>query len=252
MYRDLLVTLVSRDLKLRYKQTMLGVIWVVLQPLLAAGIFSIVFGVVAGLEAPGNLPYFVFSYAGLLAWNLFSNVLTRTSGSLVGNAHLISKVFFPRLILPLASTGSALVDFAVAGGLMVGLMFLFRIFPGWPLLLLPLWGALLLSLALGIGLCASALAVSYRDINYILPVFTQMLLYATPVAYALENVPEKWRILFLLNPLTGLLEGCRWSLLGEGTLQVPQITTSAAVSLLALSVGAFSFKRMERKFADVI
>jgi lipopolysaccharide transport system permease protein len=252
VYRDLLLTLVSRDLKLRYKQTMLGVIWVVLQPLLAAGIFAVVFGVVAGLEAPGNLPYFVFSYAGLLAWNLFGNVLTRTSGSLVGNAHLISKVFFPRLILPLASTGSALVDFAVAGGLMVVLMFLFGIFPSWPFLLLPLWGTLLLALALGIGLCASALAVSYRDINYILPVFTQMLLYATPVAYALENVPEKWRILFLLNPLTGLLEGFRWSLLGEGAVQSPLIITSAAISLLALSAGAFSFKRMERKFADVI
>lgn len=251
-YRDLLVTFASRDLKLRYKQTVLGVIWVVLQPLLAAGIFAVVFGGIAGLDGPGQLPYFVFSYAGLLAWNLFSNVLTRTSASLLGNAQLISKVFFPRLVLPLSSAGSALVDFAVAGTVMLALMVIYSIMPGWQLLLAPVWGLLLFSLALGMGFCASALSVSYRDINYILPVFTQMLLYASPVAYSVENVPAKWQALFYLNPLTGLLEGFRWSLLGEGTLRPSMIALSTTVSIGILLIGAFCFKKMERKFADVI
>ena len=264
-FRDLLAVLAGRDLKLRYKQTALGVIWVVLQPLMAAGIFAVVFGGVAGLKAPGGIPYFVFSYAGLLGWNLFAGTLTKTSASLVGNANLISKIFFPRLVLPLSQTGGALVDFAVALGMMVVLLLAFAIAPGWGVLLLPLWVALLLCLALGLGLIASSLAVQYRDVNYILPVVVQMLLYASPVAYGLAQVLDRlagpgvvgWKrqaltAFFYANPLTGLLEAMRWSLLGAGTLRPTLLAYSAAASLGLLLVGSFGFKRMEQTFADVI
>ena len=266
-FRDLLLVLAGRDLKLRYKQTALGVIWVVLQPLMAAGIFAIVFGGVAGLDAPGDMPYFVFSYAGLLGWNLFSNTLTKTSGCLVGNSNLISKIFFPRLVLPLSQTGSALVDFGVALGMMAVLLIVFGVAPGWGLLLLPAWVAVLLSLAMGIGMLAGSLAVQYRDINYILPVAVQMLLYASPVAYGLDQVIERltgedsgatgWQrdaltTFFYANPLTGVLEGLRWSLLGHGRLSAGLVCYSVAAAGLSLLVGLYGFKRMEAKFADVI
>lgn len=250
-FRDLLFTLAGRDLKLRYKQTALGVAWVVLQPLLAAGIFSFVFGAVADLPSDG-VPYFVFSYAGLLGWNLFNNILSKSSGCLVGNSQLISKVFFPRLVLPLSTIPSSLVDFGIALALMAGLLATYGIAPGWGILLLPVWIALLIMLALGIGLVTAALTVSYRDVQYILPVFLQMLLYASPIAYAVSVVPARWRGVFFLNPLAGLLEAFRWSLLGRGHPSPWPLAYAAAVAAGVLLLGAFSFKRMERKFADVI
>ena len=188
-FRDLLMSLATRDLKLRYKQTALGVIWVVVQPLLAAGIFSFVFGKVAQLPSDG-VPYLLFSFAGLLGWNLFSSTVTKCNGCLVGNSQLISKVFFPRLILPLSTVPSVLVDFAVAAGMMTVLMLIYGVAPGWGLLLLPVLMGLLLMLALGIGLCTAALSVSYRDVQYIVPVFMQILLYASPIAYAVSAVPR--------------------------------------------------------------
>jgi lipopolysaccharide transport system permease protein len=250
-YRDLLFTLAGRDLKLRYKQTALGVIWVVLQPLLAAGIFSFVFGKVAGLSSEG-VPYFVFSFAGLLGWNLFSNILSKSSGCLVGNAQLISKVFFPRLVLPLSTVPSVLVDFAIAAVLMAGLLVVHRIVPGWGLLLLPVFLGLIIACALGVGLVTSALTVSYRDVQYILPVFTQMLLYASPIAYAASRVPAEWRSLYYLNPLASLLDGFRWSLLGGTPPPWGYVAYATAISAALLVWGAFSFKKMERRFADVI
>jgi lipopolysaccharide transport system permease protein len=251
-FRDLLFTLAGRDLKLRYKQTALGVVWVVLQPLLAAGIFAFVFGKVAKLPSDG-VPYFVFAFAGLLGWNLFSNILTKASGCLVGNAPLISKVFFPRLVLPLSTVPSVLVDFGIAAVLMAGLLVSHRIAPGWGLLLLPIWVALIAALALGVGLVTAALTVSYRDVQYILPVFTQMLLYASPVAYPASEVPAEWRSAYFLNPLAPLLEGFRWSLFGT-TTPPPwgSVGYAAAVAAGVLLWGAFAFKRMERRFADVI
>ena len=201
-FRDLLMSLAQRDVKLRYKQTALGVIWVVLQPLLAAGIFSFVFGKVAKLPSDG-LPYFLFSYAGLLGWNLFNNTLSKCSTCLVGNSQLISKVFFPRLVLPLSTVPSSLIDFGVALAMMAVLMVFYRVPPTWAILLLPLWMAVLILLSLGIGLCTAALTVSYRDVQYILPVFLQILLYASPIAYALSAVPAHLRSVYLLNPLSG-------------------------------------------------
>jgi lipopolysaccharide transport system permease protein len=264
-FRDLLTTLAGRDLKLRYKQTALGVIWVVLQPLLAAGIFAIVFGGVAGLAAPGGIPYFVFSYAGLLGWNLFSNTLTKTSACLVGNSNLISKIFFPRLVLPFSQTGSAMVDFGVALVMMAVLLIMFGVAPTLGLLLLPVWVVLLLCLSVGLGLITSSLAVQYRDINYILPVFVQMMLYASPVAYSLAQVVERLgggdattfkqqaiTAFFYANPLTGLLEAMRWSLLGHGSLPIGLVAYGAVAAVGLLLAGAYGFKRMERRFADVI
>ncbi len=181
--RDLLFTFADRDLRLRYRQTVLGVVWVILQPLIAAGIFTFVFGTVAGLSSDGR-PYLLFAFAALTGWNLFAGVLTRASGCLVSNSHLISKVYFPRLILPLSVIPAALVDFAVALGMLAVLMIIRRIAPGPALVLLPFWLVLLTAGSLGAGLVAGALAVRYRDVQYVLPVGVQLLLYASPVAYA--------------------------------------------------------------------
>lgn len=250
-YRDLLFTLAGRDLKLRYKQTMLGAIWVVLQPLMAAGIFTFVFGMVAKLPSDG-LPYFVFSYAGLLGWNLFASTLTKASGCLVGNAHLVSKVYFPRLILPLSIVPSGLVDFAVAAGVMGTLLAIYAVPLTPALLLLPVWMVLLLMMALGIGLITSSLSVSYRDVNYILPVFVQMLLYASPVAYGVGAVDESLRVFFNLNPLTPIIEGFRESILGVGHVTPAGFAYAAGVAVGLFLIGALMFRRMERRFADVI
>lgn len=250
-YRDLLMTLAWRDVKLRYRQTALGVIWVVLQPLIAAGLFSFVFGKVAKLPSDG-LPYFLFAYAGLLGWSAFSSTLTKSSGCLLQNAQLVSKVYFPRLVLPLSTVFSSLIDFGVALIMLAVMMLVMGLHPGIGVLLLPVWLALILLLSVGLGLFASALTVTYRDVQYVLPVLTQFLMYASPVAYALSAVPLHLRWLYHLNPLSTLLEGFRWSLLGVGYLETGAITYSALVSVGIFIWGAFAFKKMERNFADVI
>ncbi len=250
-FRDLLVVLAGRDLKVRYKQTALGVAWVVLQPLLAAGVFSFVFGSVAGLPS-GGLPYLVYSFAGLVGWNFFSNVLNKVSGCLVGNANLISKVFFPRLVLPLAGVGSCLVDFVVSLAMMVAMLAFYRIVPSGTLWLFPLAVVVLAALATGLGLWTAALMVSYRDVGYILPVATNILLYASPVAYSLAAVPPRLRWVYQLNPLTPPLEAMRNGLLGLPAGDNRLLALSALVAAVALVAGLFAFKRMERSFADVI
>jgi lipopolysaccharide transport system permease protein len=255
-FRDLLMSLAGRDLKLRYKQTALGIIWVVLQPLMAAGIFSFVFGKLASFPSHG-VPYFLFSYVGLLGWNLFANTVTKTSGCLVGNSQLISKVFFPRLVLPLSTVPSVMVDFAVAAAMLVILMAVCHHAPGPALLLLPLWIAILLLFALGIGLCTAALTVSYRDVQYILPVAVQALLYASPIAYALTDALAKlthpWqKMIYLANPLAAPLEAFRWSILNITPPPVLPLLYAAVASAIVFTIGAYSFKRMERKFSDVI
>ena len=256
LFRDLLLTLAGRDVKLRYRQTAVGVLWVVLQPLLAAGIFAFVFGKVANLPSPEGVPYFVFSYAGLLGWNVFSGTVVKVSGSLVQNANLISKVYFPRLILPLSMMFSTLIDFAVSLALLPILMLIAHVAPSLSLLTLPLWFALILMLALGVGMVTSALAVTYRDVQYVIPVLMQFFLYATPVAYmlsyAMHKIPAAFQPFYLLNPMAGLLEAFRWSLLGHEALPVVPVAYAAAVSVLVFFGGAYSFKKMERKFADVI
>ncbi len=253
-FRDLLLTLAGRDVKLRYRQTALGAIWVVLQPLLAAGIFTFVFSKVAKMPSDG-VPYFLFSYAGLLAWNAFNSTLGKASTCLIQNSQLISKVFFPRLIVPLSTVFSTLIDFGVALGMMAVLMLINHVVPGWPLLLLPLWLALILMLSVGIGLFAAALTVSYRDVQFVLPVLLQFLLYASPVAYASSKVPPQYHALYMLNPLAGLLEAFRWSFFGSvstGSISWWAVAYGAAWAVVAFVGGAFAFKKMERRFADVI
>jgi lipopolysaccharide transport system permease protein len=246
-FRELLLRLAGRDLKLRYKQTALGVIWVVLQPLMAAGVLFFVFNKVAKLPST-----FLSVYAGLMAWGLFSNTLTKTSACLVGNAQLISKVFFPRLILPLSTVPSALVDFAVAAAMLAVMMAINGIAPTPAVLLLLVPIAILLALALGVGLLTASLAVSYRDVQYVLPVFLQILLYASPVAYTVSMVPPDLRPFYTINPLSGVLECFRWCVLGLDAPPLRPLLYSAAVAATFLLIGLYAFKRMERKFADVI
>jgi lipopolysaccharide transport system permease protein len=241
-----------RDIKLRYRQTFLGVGWVLLQPLLAAGMLTFAFGVVAGLKPEGTSS-FLFTYAGLLMWNIFSLTLNKTSLSMVGNSYLISKVYFPRLVLPLSSTLSTLLDFAISLGVLLLALTVLGIWPGWPLLLLPVWILLILCLALGAGLIAAALTVQYRDIQYILPILIPFLLYASPVAYEVSRVPAEYRTAFyLVNPLAGLIEGFRWSTLGRPMPPVLMLEWSAGLAIGLFLFGAAVFRRTERKFADVI
>jgi lipopolysaccharide transport system permease protein len=250
-FRDLLVAFAARDVRLRYKQTALGIVWVILQPILGAAIFSFVFGLVANLPSDG-VPYFVFSYAGLVGWTLFSGTLVRISGCLVQHAHLISKIFFPRLILPLSTIPTVLLDFGVAIALMAALMAIHGMALGWGVLLLPLCVAILLALALGTGICAASLAVNYRDIQFILPVVVQLWLYASPIAYSVEAVPDHLRPYYFLNPLAAPLEAFRWSLLGTGNPHWSYLAYAAAVAAVVLAAGLAVFRATEKKIADVI
>lgn len=249
-FRDLMLAFASRDIKLRYRQTALGAIWVIVQPLIAAGIFSLVFGKIAKIDS-GGVPYFIVAYVGMLGWNVFGSTLLKTSGCLVQNAGLISKIFFPRLVLPVSTIFSTLLDFAIALAALAVMLVFYKIPVSAAILLLPAWVLVILMLATGCGIFASALMVSYRDVQHILPVLTQFLLYASPVGYPISAVPDKYRLLFDLNPLTGVLEAFRWSLCG-GTVEWRSVVYSAVASVAALFAGAFFFQRMERQFVDVI
>ena len=259
-FRELLWNLAVRDVKLRYRQTALGVIWVILQPLLGAAIFAFVFGKVGKFGAPTDaagdpVPYFLFALAGMTAWQVFSGTLVRSSGTMVSNAHLVSKVYFPRIVLPLSTLSSTLLDFAVTLVFIAALVGLRWYYPGWNILLLPVCLVLMACLTLGIGLCAAAMSVTYRDVQYIVPVLNQLLLYASPVAYSITRVPEDYRGWYMLNPLAGLMQAFHWSLLSvgdHGRIYWGWFGYSAAISLGMLAVGAYVFSRMERKFADVV
>jgi lipopolysaccharide transport system permease protein len=254
-YRDLLFTFGTRDVKLRYRQTALGVAWVVLHPLIAAGIFSIIFGMIAGVKT-GEVPIFVFTFAGMTAWNLFANTLSKCSMSMISHGHLVSKVFFPRLILPTAQVFGVLIDTGVSLALLAVMMAAFRVAPHAGLLLLPVFLLLLLLLSLGVGLIAAGLTVRYRDVQHVTPVLMQVLLYASavqyPLAVVLERVPPVYRPLFLGNPLAALIEGFRWSLVGHGTLRWDLTLGAAIFSVVVFAAGLLSFKNLERQFADVI
>lgn len=251
-FRDLLFAFGNRDIKLRYRQTALGVAWVLLQPILASVVMSFVFNRVARLEAPDGLPYFVFSYAGMMGWNLFNTTLIKASGSLVLNTHLVSKVYFPKALIPLSSAFSNLLDFGVAFLLLLILLPIFGVAITWQILLTPVWMFFFLLASLGIGLYSSALMVTYRDVQYVLPVLMNLIFYATPIAYGLNAVPGNLTSVLSLNPLTGLLEGLRWSLLGTSELNTTAIAYGVVVSVLMFIGGALLFGRSERRFADVI
>lgn len=255
-FRDLMMTLAARDVKLRYRQTALGAIWVVIQPLLAAGVLSFVFNRIAGLSTNG-VPPILFAFIGSLAFTVFRDTLSKAGSSLVGNAQLISKIYFPRLALPLSTTFSVLLDFAVSSIMLVVLMVIFRVAPTTAILTLPIWLALLLMMAMGFGLLAAALTVSYRDVQYILPVVLNLLFFATPVAFATSEIQQKVPAIardfyFILNPLASLIEAFRWSILGRGAVAWNYVIYASVVAVAVFVMGAFLFKKMERKFADVI
>jgi homopolymeric O-antigen transport system permease protein len=252
-FRDLLFALANRDVKLRYKQTVLGVAWVVFQPLMAAGLLYFAFRVVAGIEPPQGQSFFVFSFSGLLAWNLFSATLSKTSLSMVGNSYLVSKVYFPRLVLPLSGTVSTLVDFAVSFCVLLVLFGVYGLRPDLAVIVLPVWIVLVLCLAMGAGLVAASLTVTYRDVQHILPVIVPFLLYASPVAYDVAQIDPRYQAAFyLLNPLAALIVGFRWSVMGTPPPPAGYIAWSLFVSVGLFILGAAIFRRTERKFADVI
>lgn len=250
-YRELLMTLAARDVRVRYKQTILGVLWVVLQPLITALIFTVIFGRLANLPSDG-MPYLLFSYAGIVPWNLFSQALQRSGGSLVTEASLIRKVYFPRVVIPVASTLGVLPDFAVGMIVMFALIGYYGLPLNWSLfLIVPL---LLLGLlaAVGAGLWISALNVQYRDFGYMMPFILQIWMYVSPVAYSSSLIPDRWRTLYGLNPMVGFVEGFRWSLLGQGSFSLELLAPGTAIAALVLVGGAFVFRRVERTFADVV
>jgi len=251
MYRELVAFMTWRDLKVRYKQTLLGAGWAVLQPFLTMVVFSIFFGNLAKVPSDG-VPYPIFSYTALIPWTLFSKALHDASRSLVASSHMITKVYFPRMILPLASVFAGVVDFAIAFVVLLGMMVFYGIQPTTNIWMLPIFLILTLVTAIGVGLWLSALNVLYRDIGYILPFLTQFWLFITPIAYPSSMLPERWRVIYAINPMAGVVEGFRWILLGTG--QAPGIPTlvSALVAVLLLVSGMFYFRRMERQFADMV
>jgi lipopolysaccharide transport system permease protein len=251
-FRGLLAALAVRDIKLRYRQTALGVAWVILQPLLASGVLTFVFGTVAGVTKSGRSSIFVFVLGGFIGWTLFSATFTRASQSLVQHSALISKVYFPRLVLPVSAVVSGLLDAGV--GLILFTLLRLTTGPpfGWEIITLPVWLATLVTFGLGSGLITGALSVRFRDVQYIVPVLLQLLFYASPIAYRTTAVPEKWRGIFLLNPLAPLFEGLRWSLLGEGVFQLSSLLYGIAIAILILGAGLFLFQWVERELADLI
>lgn len=251
-FRGLLGALAVRDIKLRYRQTALGIAWVILQPLLASGILAFVFGTVADVTKPGRSSVFIFVLSGFVGWTLFSSIFVRSGQSLIQHSALITKVFFPRLVLPAAAAVSALLDAGISLLVFVVLTIVFGPAAGLEILTLPVWLAFLLTFAFGLGLINAALSVRFRDVQHITPVLLQILFYASPVAYQTGAVPDKWRGLFLLNPLAPLFEGLRWSLLREGDLRGLQVAYSLLVSALTLMVGLIVFRHAEREFADLI
>lgn len=249
-YRELVYFLALRDVKVRYKQTALGVTWVLLQPLLAMGIFSIVFGS-RGLST-GGVPYPLFVVTGLVPWFYFSNATSGASGSIVSNTQLISKVYFPRLAIPLAAVLANLIDLSVGLVLVLVLLVSFGIPLGVQLLAVPVLVGLVVLTALGVSVWFAALDVQYRDVRYAVPFFIQVWLFATPVIYSANDVPERWRPLLALNPMTGVIEAFRWALLGTGDPPPRALIGSVLVVLALLVTGVLYFRRMERTFADVI
>ena len=250
-YRELLYFLTWRDIKVRYKQTALGAAWAIIQPLFMMLVFSLFFGRLAKVPSDG-LPYPVFTYCALLPWQLFAYALAESSNSLVTNERLITKVYFPRLVVPISSVLGGLMDFAVAFVLLLGMMAYYGIVPHLAILALPLFILLAVMTALGVGLWLSALNVKYRDVRYTINFITQFWLFATPVAYPSSLVPERWRALYGLNPMAGVVEGFRWALLGKEPAPGPLLAVSVTVVVVMLVGGLYYFKRMEETFADIV
>lgn len=251
-YRELLYFFVWRDVKVRYKQTAVGALWAIVQPLLLALLFTLVFSRVGKLKPPGGIPYAAFAYAGLLPWLLFVTALTESSKSLVTNKDLVTKVYFPRLAIPIATIIAALVDFFIASTVIVGLMAYYQLVPGLAILMLPVFLGLAVLTALAIGIWLSALNVQYRDVEYAIPFLTLLWMFATPVAYSLNVFPESVRPFIGLNPMAGVVEGFRWALFQKTPAPGSVVFVSAAAMVVLLVTGLAYFRRMEKTFADVV
>jgi lipopolysaccharide transport system permease protein len=248
-YRELLYFFIWRDIKVRYKQTILGGLWVILQPLMPMIVFSLFFGLLVKVPSD-NLPYPIFTYTALLPWHLFAYAFYASSGSLVANQSLITKVYFPRLLVPLSILLGGLIDFLIPLPVLVGMMYYYGIELTWTALYVPLFLLLTLFTALAVGLWSSALHVQYRDVHHIINFSAQFLMFATPIFYPASIVPENWRLLYGLNPMVGVVEGFRWALLGEGQPFHPSIFVSVPIVILLLISGLLYFNRVEKTFAD--
>jgi lipopolysaccharide transport system permease protein len=252
-YRELFHILAWRDLAVRYKQTVIGVVWALIRPVVTMVVFTVVFGKIARLPSPGTAPYAILVFAALLPWQFFATALTESSNSLISNANLISKVYFPRLIVPAASVITSFVDFLISFAILVVMMAGYRFWPDWRLLSLPLFIALAFGAAIGTGLWLCALNVEYRDFRFIVPFIVQLGLYVSPVGFSSSVVPEQWRLLYSLNPMVGVIDGFRWAILrGEVPLYWPGLLLSIALTAILCLSGTWYFRKMERTFADVI
>ena len=251
-YRELVVFMIWRDIKVRYKQTLLGAAWAVIQPVMTMLVFNFLFGSVAKVPTDG-IPYPIFSFAGLLPWGLFTTALNTASRSLTSNHNMISKVYFPRLVLPMASVLGGLVDFAIAFVIMGGMMVYYKVTPTLDVLwAVPVFIVLTIITALGVALWLSAVNVQYRDVGYALPFLTQFWLFVTPVAYSSKVISDKWQMVYALNPMAGVVNGFRWALLGKGNAPDSLVAISTGIALLVLVSGLIYFRNMERTFADTI
>jgi lipopolysaccharide transport system permease protein len=250
-YRELLYFLIWRDIKVRYKQTALGAAWAIIQPLFSMLIFSLFFGRLAKMPSDG-IPYPLFSLAALVPWTFFANGLNQSSNSLVASANLLKKVYFPRLVIPIATVLAGVVDFALSFVVLLGLMAFYGVTPTINLLWMPLFLLLALVTSLAVGLWMSALNVKYRDVRYIVPFLIQVWMFSTPIVYPSSLLPASWRTIYGLNPMVGVVEGFRWALLGTNTLPGFMIVVSATAALVILIGGAFYFRHMEKSFADIV
>lgn len=250
-FRELFYILSWRDIKVRYKQTVIGAAWAVIRPVLTTIVFTIVFNKVAKLESPSSAPYALMVFVAMLPWQFFSNALSEASNSLVGNANLISKVYFPRMIVPASAVITSLVDLAISLGILIILFFIYWFFPGWQVIFLPLFILLAFIIAFGAGLLITALNVKFRDFRYIIPFIIQFGLYITPVGFSSSIIPEKWKLWYALNPMVGVIDGFRWCILGE-PLPMNNLFISIGIAIVILIIGVRYFRSTEKSFADHI
>ncbi|MFN6572170.1 ABC transporter permease [Dendronalium sp. ChiSLP03b] len=252
-YRELFYFLAWRDILVRYKQTFIGIAWALIRPFLTMVVFSVVFGKLAGLPAPTGVPYPILVFAAMLPWQFFSSALSECSNSLISNSNLISKVYFPRLIVPISAVIVSFVDFMVSGMILLGLMAWYNFVPDWRILTLPLFIGIAFAASMGVGLWLAALNVEYRDFRYIVPFIVQFGLYISPVGFSSDVVPEEWRLLYSINPMVGVIDGFRWAILGgESKIYWSGFTLSLGLVVILLVSGIWYFRKMERTFADII
>jgi lipopolysaccharide transport system permease protein len=252
-YRELFLILAWRDITVRYKQTIIGVLWAIIRPFLTMVVFTVIFGRIAKLPSDGNTPYALMVFAAMLPWSLFSNALSESSNSMISNANLIGKVYFPRLIIPASTLVTAFIDFLISFIILIAMMGYYQFTPGWQILLLPIFIILSLLASLGPGLWITALNVKYRDFRYIIPFVVQFGLYVSPVGFSSNVVPEQWRLVYSLNPIVGVIDGFRWCILGGNShLYLPGFLLSLTIIAFFIWLGVSRFRKMERTFADLI